>query len=427
MYLILFGYFNLQFLNLSIMLTITLRAIFHHGEEQMGICFENDTVLNLLVRKIKGVRWSKTNACWYMPLNKENYTALEERIHDSAIIDSTAFREYLEKRKKIVQIKEAAAEQPVLAFVNPKTYDISDENLSQLIRMVETMQLAGNPESTIKTYKNEFNKLLQVLNNKAVDTLTSEEIRRYMLYCVNELQLSVNSLNSRLNALKYYFEKVLHRERFFVDLPRAKKPLALPNVLAESKLGDFFNAIKNRKHKAILFTAFSGGLTVSEVTKLQQAHIDAARMQILVKDAKGEKDRYVMLSPMVLDVLRNYMKELKPRPLTYIFEGFIRGKACNDRSVKEVFANARRLSCIRKQVTFHDLRHSFATHLLERGTDVKYIQELLGHFDIRTTLRYLHVARKDLVNIKSPLDDIWKSGGIEWLQIVATDNLKFRV
>ncbi len=396
------------------MSTITLRAFFHHGKEQMGICFENDRVLNLLVRKIKGVKWSKTHACWYLPLCRENYTALLEGIKDAATVESTAFREYLEKRKKIVQIKEDAAEQPALAHVNLKTYDISDENLSQLIRMVETMQLAGNPESTIKTYKNEFNKLLQVLNNKQVETLTGEEIRRYMLYCVNELQLSANTLNSRLNALKYYFEQVLHREKFFVNLPRAKKPLTLPNVLAESEMGKLFNAIKNKKHKAILFTAYSGGLRVSEVTNLKLTHIDAARMQIFVQSAKGDKDRYVMLSPMVLDVLRSYVKELKPRPLTYLFEGFIRGNAYSDRSAQAIFSKARRLSGIQKHITFHGLRHSFATHLLEKGTDVKYIQELLGHFDIRTTLRYLHVARKDLVNIKSPIDDIWKNGGIEW-------------
>lgn len=380
----------------------------------MGICFINDAAVNLLVRKINTVRWSKTHSCWYLPLCKQSHTALVDGIGNLATIDSAALREYLEKRKKIVQIKIASAEQPALAPVNIKTYNISDANMLQLLAMVQRLQLAKNPETTIKTYKNEFTKLLQVLNNKAVDTLTSEEIKRYMLFCANELQLSANTLNSRLNALKYYFEKVLHRERFFVDLPRAKKPLTLPNVLAESEMAVFFNAIKNKKHKAILFTAYSAGLRVSEVTKLKAVHIDAARMQILVKDAKGGKDRYVMLSPMVLDVLRNYIKELKPRPLTYIFEGFIKGRAYSDRSAQEIFAKARRLSGIKKHITFHSLRHSFATHLLEKGTDVKYIQELLGHFDIRTTLRYLHVARKDLVNIKSPLDDIWKQGGIEW-------------
>ena len=235
-----------------------------------------------------------------------------------------------------------------------------------------------------------------------------------MLYCANDLQLSPGTLNSRLNAIKYYFERVLHREKFFVDLPRAKKPLRLPNVLAETEMAALFNALKNKKHKAILFTAYSAGLRVSEVTKLEYKHLDAARMQMLVKDAKGQKDRYVMLSPLVLDVLRNYVRQLRPRPASYIFEGFIKGTPYSHRSAQEVFTKAKKLCGIRKDVTFHSLRHSFATHLLEKGTDVKYIQELLGHFDIRTTLRYLHVARKDMVNIKSPVDDLFKDGGLEW-------------
>jgi site-specific recombinase XerD len=294
------------------------------------------------------------------------------------------------------------------------SYQISNGNLEQLLRMVQALQLAGNPATTIKTYKNELMQLLQLLNKKAVETLTSEDLRRYMLYCATELQLSPGTLNSRLNAIKYYFENILHREKFFVDLPRAKKPLSLPNVLAESEMGKLFNAIKNKKHKAILFTAYSAGLRVSEVTKLQHSHIDAARMQILVKSAKGDKDRFVMLSPMVLDVLRNYIQGLHPMPTKYIFEGLVADTHYSDRSAQAIFSKAKSLSGIQKHLTFHSLRHSFATHLLEKGTDVKYIQELLGHFDIKTTLRYLHVARKDLVNIVSPLDDIWKKGGIEW-------------
>ena len=180
--------------------------------EQIGIYFENNEILNSRVKKIKNVRWSKTNNCWYLPLNKENYSGILEAVNDSAKIDSKALREYLEKRSKIVRIKEAAAEKPSIVSVNIKTYNISDENLWQLTLMVETMQLAKNSESTIKTYKNEFIALLQILKNRPVNSLTSEEIRRYMLYCANKLRLSANTLNSRLSALKYYFEKVLHRE-----------------------------------------------------------------------------------------------------------------------------------------------------------------------------------------------------------------------
>jgi len=280
--------------------------------------------------------------------------------------------------------------------------------------MIETMQLAARSENTIKTYKNEFIALLQVLQNKDVSTLTAEELRRYMLHCVNVLHLKPNTLNSRLNALKFYFEQVLHREKFFVDLPRPQRPLILPNILAEKEMGRLFNAIKNKKHKAILFTAYSAGLRVSEVTKLKLTDIDAARMQLFIQSAKGEKDRYVMLSPIVLDVLRNYVKDQKPRPLKYLFEGMVRGEAYSNRTAQKVFNIAKKLAGIQKKITFHGLRHSFATHLLEKGVDVKYIQELLGHFSIKTTQRYLHVAREKLVNIKSPFDEIWLKGDIEW-------------
>jgi len=396
------------------MLTVLLKPLFHHGKEQIGILFESDPILNIIVRKIKKVRWSKTHGCWYLLLSKENYLTLVKGMEHSAIIDSKALKEYLEKRNKILVIKEAASEQPVIAPANLKTYDISEENFSQLIRMVETMQLGKKSENTIKTYKNEFLALLQILKIRPVNTLSGEEIRRYMLYCLNELHLSANTLNSRLNALKFYFEQVLHREKFFVDLPRPQRPFILPNVLAEREMGRLFNAIKNKKHKAILFTAYSAGLRVSEVTSLKLTDIDPERMQIFIQSAKGDKDRYVMLSPIVLDVLRNYVKEQKPRPLNYLFEGAVSGEAYSNRTAQKIFNDAKRMAGIRKKITFHGLRHSFATHLLEKGVDVKYIQELLGHFSIKTTQRYLHVAREQLVNIKSPFDELWQTGGINW-------------
>ena len=395
------------------MQTITLQPLLHRGAEQMALLYKG-SALNQFVKKIPGIKWSHTHKCWYLPLSGENYDLMHTSLTGVALFDLSKLRPYLEKRKQILQVKQSSAEVPALKPASLQAYNISAGNMQQLVRMVETLELAKNPDTTIKTYKNEFKQLLQLLNNTAVETLSSDDLRRYMLYCANDLQLSPGTLNSRLNAIKYYFERVLHREKFFVDLPRAKKPLRLPNVLAETEMADLFNALKNKKHKAILFTAYSAGLRVSEVTKLEYKHLDAARMQMLIKDAKGQKDRYVMLSPLVLDVLRNYVRQLRPRPASYIFEGFIKGTPYSHRSAQEVFTKAKKLCGIRKDVTFHSLRHSFATHLLEKGTDVKYIQELLGHFDIRTTLRYLHVARKDMVNIKSPVDDLFKDGGLEW-------------
>ena len=190
--------------------------------------------------------------------------------------------------------------------------------------------------------------------------------------------------------------------------------MLLPKLLNETEIARLFNALDNKKHKAILFTAYSAGLRVSEIANLKIADIDSKRMQIFVSRAKGKKDRYVNLSPLVLDILRNYIKNYKPTPKEYLFESEQTGRAYPARTLQQIFTNARQKAGIKKQVGIHSLRHSFATHLPEKGTDIKYIKELLGHFNIKTTERYLHVSKKMLVNVVSPFDDLWKKGDIEW-------------
>lgn len=209
-------------------------------------------------------------------------------------------------------------------------------------------------------------------------------------------------------------EQVLKRERFFWDIPRPKKPLLLPKLLNEKELSKLFNALENKKHKAMLFTAYSAGLRVSEIVNLKIADIDSGRMQIMVANAKGKKDRYVNLSPVLLDILRKYIVEYKPSPKIYLFESEQTLTAYPTRTVQQIFSTAKHKAGIRKEVGIHSLRHSFATHLLDKGTDIKYIKDLLGHFNIKTTERYLHVSKKQLVNIISPFDDLWKKEQIDW-------------
>lgn len=163
-----------------------------------------------------------------------------------------------------------------------------------------------------------------------------------------------------------------------------------------------------------MFTAYSAGLRVSEVAKIKIAHIDSHRGQILIKGAKGKKDRYVPASPLLLDILRNYYLKCDPKPKEYLFESEQTGTLLSVRTIQEVFSKAKRRAGIKKEVGIHSLRHSFATHLLEKGTDIRYIKDILGHFDIKTTERYLHVSNAKLVNIVSPFDDLWKKGNIEW-------------
>jgi integrase/recombinase XerD len=264
--------------------------------------------------------------------------------------------------------------------------------------------LKGYSNSTIKTYRNDFVQLLVALKETAVSNLMPEQLTKYMLYCTNTLKLSENTLHSRLNAIKFYVEQVLHKEKFFYEIPRPKKPIKLPRLISEEKIIQGLLAVANKKHQAILMTAYSAGLRVSEVVALKITDIDSDRMQIFIAAAKGKKDRMATLSTFNLQVLRQYVQLYKPK--TYLFEGQFADMHYSVRSAQTIFKQMATTLNLPDSISFHSLRHSYATHLLENGTDIKYIQELLGHNDIKTTLRYVHVSKKALGNIESPLDKI---------------------
>ena len=291
---------------------------------------------------------------------------------------------------------------------------IQPVNAHILPAMRQRLKLKAFSSSTIKTYINEMAQLLRMLDNIPADELTPELMRRYLVYCFEKLNLSENTLHSRINAMKFYYEQVLGKEKFFWEIPRPKKHLILPKVLGEDELARLFNSLDNLKHKAMLFTAYSAGLRVSEIAALKIKHIDSSRMQIFIENSKGKKDRYVNLSTILLDVLRAYIKSYKPKPKEFLFESEQTGTGYPIRTIQKIFQKAKEKAGIKKDLGIHSLRHSFATHLLEKGTDIRYIKDLLGHFNIKTTERYLHVSRKILVNICSPLDDLWRTGKIEW-------------
>jgi integrase/recombinase XerD len=287
-------------------------------------------------------------------------------------------------------------------------------NAHVLPLMAEKLKLKAYSPSTIRTYLNEMSQLLRALGKIPADELKPEHLKRYLIYCYEKLGMKENTLHSRINAMKFYYEQVLGKEKFFWEIPRPKKQIILPKVLGEDEIARLFNSLSNLKHKAILFTAYSAGLRVSEIAALKIKHIDSGRMQIFVENAKGKKDRYVNLSPVLLDILRVYIRDYKLRPKEYLFESDQTRKAYPTRTIQKIFQVGRQRAGIQKEVGVHSLRHSFATHLLEKGTDIRYIKDLLGHFNIKTTERYLHVSRKALVNIPSPLDDLWRTGKIEW-------------
>ena len=239
-----------------------------------------------------------------------------------------------------------------------------------------------------------------------LDRVKPEHLKRYLVYCYEKLGLKENTLHSRINAMKFYYEQVLKREKFFWEIPRPKKQQLLPRFFSQNDLVSIIKATGNIKHKVMLMLCYSAGLRVSEVVSMKTRNIDESRMSILIEQAKGKKDRMVTLSPVLLVMLRKYINEYQPDPKGYLFAGQWKEEPYSSRSLQLVLAAAKKKAGVLKPGSVHALRHSFATHLLDKGTDVTIIMKLLGHNDIKTTLRYLHVTNRDILQIVSPLDDL---------------------
>ncbi len=388
---------------------VTLKPFLHKRGEQIGIYFEHYESINLLIRKKAGAKWSQTGKCWYAPMNEKSYKQICEALKDKAVINSTALKEYPDNLKTVSKQIPSVPEIKIAGIVQMAkklSAKISKENQEALNRYIQQLTLKAYGASTIRTYRNEFTQLLQLIKNKAVQDLTMDDLRRYMIYCYEKLKLTENTLHSRINALKFYFEQVLGREKFFWELPRPKKQFLLPKIFNQDEVASIINSVSNKKHKTMLMLSYSAGLRVSEVVALKTYNIDSSRMTIFIQQAKGKKDRIVTLSPILLVMLRDYALQYKPAKKGYLFEGLVKGTAYSTRSLQEVLHVAKEKAGVMKPGSIHSLRHSFATHLIEKGTDVTMIQKLLGHNDLKTTLLYLHTSNKDLLKIISPLDDL---------------------
>ena len=270
-------------------------------------------------------------------------------------------------------------------------------------KMKMDMELRGYSPKTIKNYISHVSNFAKFYN-KSPDLLEEKEIREYLHYCIMEKKLSEGTVNYINACLKFFYTKTLNRYWNMDQIARAKEPRRLPVVLSPEEIKSIFDVTENLKHKAILMTVYSAGLRVSEVCNLRVTDIDSENMQILIRQGKGKKDRYSLLSKANLEILREYWKRYQPKE--YLFSGRYRTDAITPRSVQKMLEQSLEKTSITKNATVHTLRHSFATHLLDAGTDICYIQRLLGHTRITTTTIYLHLRRIDLLNIKSPLDMI---------------------
>jgi integrase/recombinase XerD len=387
---------------------ITLTALHHRNTECIGIYFANKITISNAVRKIPGIKWSQSNKCWYLPLSRPNHTLITTALTGKATINNSQLKMYLQKKKQVttaVATTAVPAKKQTLKITGP-ALNLCAENCTALEKFIQQLHLKAYSPATIKTYCNEFMQLLQLLKNKAAHTLTAEDLKRYMVYIMQKEKLSENTAHSRLNAIKFYFEKVLGREKFFWEIPRPKKQIQNPNFFNQDEITQILKQTNNIKHKTMLMLAYSTGMRISEVINLKVWQIDSKRMQIKIEQAKGKKDRMTPLSPVLLVMLREYFIAYKPLKTGYLFFGQLPTEPYSTRSLQLVLQAAKQRAGILKPGSVHALRHSFATHLLDKGTDVTMIMKLLGHNDIKTTLRYLHVTNRDVLQIISPLDQL---------------------
>ena len=266
-------------------------------------------------------------------------------------------------------------------------------------------------QNTQDIYCSYFKDFCIYFKDETLENITTSQINSYILNLIKSKNISISQQNQRINAIKFYYEKVLGRKEEYYELHRPRKENKLPKVLSKNEIKRIFVATQNIKHKCILMLIYSAGLRRSELLNLKLTDIDSERIVIHINGAKGKKDRISLLSNNLLRLLRQYYKEYHPKQ--YLFEGQ-NGGMCSPTSVANILKRAAVKAGIQKTVTPHMLRHSFATHLLEQGTDLRYIQELLGHNSSKTTEIYTHVSKKAIDKIKNPMDDLF-----EWEKMIA--------
>ncbi|MGU7771602.1 tyrosine-type recombinase/integrase [Burkholderia sp. MR1-5-21] len=268
-------------------------------------------------------------------------------------------------------------------------------------RMLHDMQIRNLAENTQKSYLYQVSSFARHFQ-RSPELLGAEEIRVWLVYLLEDRKLAPASLGTAIGALRFLYRVTLKRDWSDDDFPLPKKPVRLPVILSFDEVATFFDAIPSLKQRTILMIAYAAGLRVSEVVHLKVTDIDSKRMVIRVNQGKGRKDRYVMLSPRLLAILRTYWLDAHPRD--WLFPGDIPGHPISRSAVGLACSLARRRSGIPKPITPHSLRHAFATHLLETGTDVRRIQLLMGHRSLATTSKYLRIATSTVCATASPFD-----------------------
>jgi len=339
-----------------------------------------------LLKKIESRFYNKQQKLWSISNTEENFKLLQKI--------------FAGKYKIIDEVKTPSI---------PK-YTLNTDSLEILAAFEKKIILKSYSKNTLSSYKSEFSNFLRYFEKFDVKTINKEQIESYIFYLITKYKISDSRQNVAINAIKFYYENILGKPREYYDIQRPKSAKSLPDVLSTEEVFALINAPKNIKHKAILYTIYSAGLRIGELTNLRINDIHSKDKYIFVKGAKGKKDRQTLLSDVLVKILRVYYKEYKPS--YWLFEGQDGGRYSTT-SIQKIYRKAQQNSGANPWSTPHTLRHSFATHLLENGVNLRYIQALLGHSSSKTTEIYTHLVNLSNNKIENPLDNIVKNNKFE--------------
>lgn len=374
-------------------ITINLSPLWHNKSKQIAIKFKYNEDIKQYVQAFEGTKWSQTHQTFYVQHGKTTLNQLFKYFRKKGwYIDY----DKLKFEKEIIpkaNIKES------IIHVLPK---LNKQQANQLIKFTRWLEQKQFSKNTVSTYTEVTKLFLRYTNLKRITNFSARTIEQFNYDFIVTSQKSVSYQNQCISGIKHYidFQGISIAD---FDVKRPKKEKKLPAVLSKHEVKLIFNATHNIKHKTLLTLIYSAGLRIGEALNLKIQDIDSKRMLIHIKRAKGKKDRYTLLSVSFLKLVREYYKVYNPK--IYLFEGQKEAKYSPE-SARKVLHNAVKKAGIRKTVTLHTLRHSFATHLLENGTDIRYIQELLGHQSPKTTMLYTHVSETSIRKIKNPFDNM---------------------
>lgn len=385
---------------------VRLEHLVHKEQRCIGMAFPYDTEL-IAAAKAAGGRWSASHKRWYTPNSPEHLRAIFQAFKGVAWVDGSALfgKAQAAKPAQLAQ-RDRPSTKPARATAvadldeaRPAALSATQEAALQAMR--RKLEIARYSPRTISVYLNATKQLFLRFAEKHPNDIRTEDIETFQHELATTRKASNSYLNQIVNAVRYYYKDVLGDAKRVTFIERPRKETKLPLVLSKAEVAILLKAPDNLKHRAMLALAYSGGLRVSEVLALRPEDILFDRGLLRIRGAKGNKDRTTLLGRSTAELLRNYMEHY--RPTEHLFAGQD-GGAYSARSLQKVMEHALRKAGIAKPATMHTLRHSFATHLLEQGTDLRYIQALLGHASSKTTEIYTHISTRYLQGIINPMD-----------------------